>query len=113
MASPASRHARRETVLAWIARKEREASQPGEHSTLPDWLIATHQPVPKLEDFQVQQVSTRIHAFLMALIDGRRSVQDMARMLVEQRLMAPEDAESSVRAFLARMYEDSQRRAGY
>jgi SAM-dependent methyltransferase/uncharacterized protein YbaR (Trm112 family) len=113
MASPASRHARRETVLAWIARKEREATQPSEHSTLPEWLIATHQPVPKLEDFQVQQVSTRIHAFLMALIDGRRSVQDMARMLVEQRLMAPEDAESSVRAFLVRMYEDSQRRAGY
>jgi SAM-dependent methyltransferase len=113
MASPASRHARRETVLAWFARKEREATQPGEHSTLPEWLIATHQPVPKLEDFQIQQVSTRIHAFLMALIDGRRSVQDMARMLVEQRLIAPADAESSVRAFLTRMYEDSQRRAGY
>jgi hypothetical protein len=70
-------------------------------------------PVPQLEDFKVQQVATRIHAFLMALIDGRRSVQDMARMLVEQRLMAPADAEPAVRTFLTRMYADSRRRAGY
>jgi uncharacterized protein YbaR (Trm112 family) len=113
MASPASRHARRETVLAWFARKEREATQPAQASTLPEWLIQTNQPVPKLEEFQVQQVSTRVHAFLMALIDGKRSVQDMARMLVEQRLMAAADAEPAVRSFLARAHADSQRRDRY
>lgn len=113
MASPASRHARRESVLAWCARKERAVAARAAHSALPEWLISTSLPVPQLEDFKVQQVATRIHAFLMALIDGRRSVQDMARMLVEQRLMAPADAEPAVRTFLTRMYEDSRRRAGY
>src|SRR5690606_18794449 len=73
MASPASRHARRESVLAWCARKERAVAAPAAHSALPEWLISTSLPVPQLEDFKVQQVSTRIHAFLMALIDGRRS----------------------------------------
>lgn len=113
MASPASRHARTESVLAWYARKERDVTPVPEYSALPEWLIATDRPVPQLEDFKVQQVSTRIYAFLMALIDGRRSVRDMAHMLVEQRLMAPADAEPAVRTFLTRMYEDSRRRAGY
>jgi hypothetical protein len=45
----------------------------------------------------------------MALIDGRRSIQDMARMLVEQRLMSEEEAESAVRRFLIRMSEDSRK----
>jgi hypothetical protein len=113
MQSPASRHGRVETVLTWCATKEHPVPESAPHSELPDWLIGFDQPVPLLEDFQVQAISTRIHAFVMALIDGRRSVRDMARMLVEQRLMAPQDAESSVRNFLTRMYEDSRKRAGY
>jgi hypothetical protein len=82
-----------------------------EVDVLPEWLVTSDRPVPQLEAFKVQAAATRIHAFLMALIDGRRSVRDMARMLVEQRLIAPEDAEPAVRKFLTRMYEDS-RRAG-
>lgn len=113
MRSPASRHSRIETVLCWSARKESTVAPPAEHSRLPEWLVHTHQPVPLLEDFQVQAMSTRIYAFLMALINGQRSVKDMARMLVEQRLMTAEDAEPAVRTFLTRMYEDSQRRAGF
>ena len=113
MRSPASRHSRLETVVAWCARKAQSVPPPEEHSSLPEWLVHADRPVPLLEDFKVQAISTRIHAFLMSLIDGKRSVRDMARVLVEQRLMAPQDAEPSVRKFLARMYEDSRRRAGY
>lgn len=86
---------------------------PAHPGVLPEWLICPDRPVPQLEDFRVQQVSTRIYAFLMALIDGRRSARDIAGMLVEQRLMAPADAEPAVRSFLMRMYEDSRQRAGY
>lgn len=113
MRSPASRHARMESVLAWCVRKERPVEEPPEHSVLPEWLLVTDRPVPLLQDFQVQAMSTRIHAFLMALIDGRRSVRDMARLLVEQRLMTAQDAEPAVRNFLARMWEDSRHRTAY
>ena len=109
MASPASRHARLETVVTWCARKHSAATMLPEEGVLPEWLVASDRPVPQLDEFKVQAAATRIHAFLMALIDGRRSVRDMARMLVEQRLMAPEDAEAAVRSFLTRMYEDSRR----
>jgi len=76
---------------------------------LPEWLVLSDRPVPQLEYFRVQAVATRIHAYLTALIDGRRSIRDMARMLVEQRLMSAEDAEPAVRRFLIRMSEDSRK----
>jgi hypothetical protein len=49
-----------------------------------------------------------VHAFLLALITGERSMRDMARMLVEQRLMSEQDAEPAVRMFLARLHEESE-----
>ncbi|HQW10242.1 MAG TPA: hypothetical protein PLK05_13790 [Steroidobacteraceae bacterium] len=47
---------------------------------------------------------------MMSLVDGRRSLADIARVLVEQRLMKPEDALPAARAFLLRMQEDAGRR---
>jgi N2227-like protein len=113
MQSPASRHGRLEMAVAWCARKERDAPPPEEHSTLPEWLLHGDRAVPLLESFRVQAVSTEILAFLMALIDGQRTVQDMARLLIDQRLMAPQDAEPAVRRFLTRMYAESCKRAAY
>jgi hypothetical protein len=109
MASPASRHARLESVVAWCARKESAAPPATAEGTLPDWIVLGDRPVPLLEEFKVQAVATRIHAYVMALIDGRRSIRDMARMLVEQRLISAEDAEPAVRRFLVRMREDSRK----
>lgn len=109
MSSPASRHARMEIVVAWCAQKESAATVLPGDGPMPEWLVMSDRPVPQLEEFKVQAIATRIHAYLMALIDGRRSVEDMARMLVEQRLMAQEDAEPAVRRFLTRMYDESRR----
>ena len=58
-------------------------------------------------------MSTRIHAFIMAMIDGKRSIGDMAGLLEEQRLMPREEGEAAVRNFLIRMYEDSERYSGF
>jgi cytochrome P450 len=76
---------------------------------LPEWLILTDTPVPQSEEFKVQAAATRIHAYLMSLIDGRRSIRDMARILIEQRLMSEQDAEPAVRRFLIRMSEDGRK----
>jgi len=57
----------------------------------------------------VQAAATRIHAYLMSLIDGRRSIRDMARILIEQRLMSEQDAEPAVRRFLIRMSEEGRK----
>lgn len=109
MCSPASRHGRRELVVTIGATREQAVPRPARHRALPDWLVGGTQPVPLLPAFQLQAMTTRIYGFIMGLIDGRRSVADMARLLAEQRLMTREEAEPAVRTFLTRMYDESQR----
>jgi hypothetical protein len=107
MRSPASRHARIESTVAWVTHKVAPVEAPRAR-VLPDWLLESDKPVPRTPALEMQAISSRVHAFLLALINGERSMRDMARMLVEQRLMAPHDAEHAVRTFLARLHEESE-----
>jgi hypothetical protein len=113
LCSPASRHGRRELVVSWSASKVRKAGRPPRYEALPDWLVQGKDPVPLLDAFKTQALSTRIHAFIMSLIDGKRSLRDMADVLAENRLMQRSEAEASLRAFLMKMYDDSRRFGGY
>jgi hypothetical protein len=107
MQSPASRHARVERVITWVAPKTGEPAQAPRQRVLPEWLLHSDKPVPRTRAVEMQQVTSRIHAFLLALINGERSMRDMARVLVEQRLMPPQEAEPAVRLFLARLNEET------
>lgn len=109
MSSPASRHGRTETVFTFAAVKDAEASAPPRHKALPDWIVLGDKPVPLLPAFQTQALSTRIYAFIMSLIDGRRSIDDMASILEQQKLMPRKEAVPAIRNFLTRMYDDSRR----
>jgi len=105
MCSPASRHGRRETVVTFVAAKRVDAPPVPRHVALPDWVVKGTEPVPLQPSFQMQAMSTRIHAFVMAMIDGQRSIADMARLMEEQRLMTAEEAVPVIRSFLIRMLE--------
>jgi uncharacterized protein YbaR (Trm112 family) len=113
LCSPASRHGRRERVLSWTATKARSAKRAPRHEALPDWLVRGKDPVPLLDAFRAQATATRIHAFIMSLIDGRRSVGDMAQVLEQQNLITRAEAEPAIRTFLIKMYEDSRRGGGF
>lgn len=108
MCSPASRHARTEQVVTIAARKRKRVAAPARHSALPEWLVQSSRPVPLLDSFAMQATTTRIYAFIMALIDGRRSIADMATLMEQQQLMARADAETAIRSFLIKMYDESQ-----
>ena len=60
---------------------------------LPDWIARADQPVPLLPAFQSQAMATRVHAFIMSLIDGKRSLDDMAAVMEAQQLMPKEEAD--------------------
>ena len=113
MCSPASRHGRRETALTFAAVKTGDVSPPPRHKALPDWIVTGKEPVPLLPSFRTQAVTTQIYAGIMSLIDGRRSVDDMARLLEQQKLMTREEAKPAIRNFLTRMYDDSERQSGF
>jgi len=109
MCSPASRHGRRERVVTIAARKTSKAKKAPRYESLPDWLVKGDAPVPMTDAFQMQAMSTRIHAFVMSMIDGKRSIQDMAKLMEEQQLMTSDEAMPVIRSFLIRMHDDSKR----
>jgi SAM-dependent methyltransferase len=113
LSSPASRHARRELVVSWSARKHRDVKKVPRYHALPEWLVRGTDPVPLDDAFRAHATATRIHAFLVSLIDGRRSIKEMAKLVVEQRLMTAAEAEPALRSFFIKMHDDAKRATTY
>jgi hypothetical protein len=111
MCSPASRHGRQETVFTFAAVKASDTSPPPRHKALPDWIVTGKEPVPLTPSFRTQVLTTQIYSYLMSLIDGRRSIAEMAKILEQQKLMPREEALPAIRNFLTRMYDDSRRQS--
>jgi hypothetical protein len=95
MCSPASRHGRQETVFTFAAQKTGDVD------------------APAMQSFRSQALSTQIYSYIMSLIDGKRTIADMAKVLEQQKLMTRNEAEPAIRTFLTRMYDDSQRNSGF
>ncbi|MCB1624095.1 MAG: hypothetical protein KDI32_05880 [Pseudomonadales bacterium] len=112
MRSPASRHGRLETVVSWSAIKREAATYPAARR-VPQWLTNDSVPVPRTAALEFESVSSRVHAFMLALVNGERSVRDMARLIAEQRLLPADEAEAAVRRFLRRAFEASEQRDQY
>jgi hypothetical protein len=108
LCSPASRHGRRETVVTFATTRREQAAPPPPAVRGPDWLAHTDRPIPLSAALQGRQLELRVLAYVTSLVDGRRSVRDVARELVAQRLMSESEAEPAVRAFLARLHAEAQ-----
>jgi SAM-dependent methyltransferase/uncharacterized protein YbaR (Trm112 family) len=113
LASPASRNVRHERLVTFTAlRDARDHPAPQPHRVLAPWLADIDQPVPLGADVSSHVLAMRVYAFVAALVDGRRSVRDIAAVLVHERLMAADEAEPAVRSFLQRLHEEMQAGAG-
>ena len=93
--------------MTLAAIKTTSVAQPDRQQNLPDWIAKGRSPVPLLPAFQTQATTTRIHAFIMTLIDGKRSLKNMSEVLEQQQLMPREDAETAIRGFLIKMLEEA------
>ena len=47
------------------------------------------------------------------MIDGRRSIEDMAVVLEKQRLMTRAEAIPAIRVFLTKMFDDANQQSGF
>ncbi|MGI9293937.1 MAG: class I SAM-dependent methyltransferase [Pseudomonadales bacterium] len=113
MCSPASRHGRQERVFTFSAYKERDADKPARHRALPDWIVTAKEPVPLSPSFRTQAMTTQVYSFMMSLIDGKRTINEMAIILEKQKLMSKEEAVPALRNFFTKMYDDSQKQTGF
>jgi len=112
MRSPASRHAREEEVFLFTAVKRargpREASEPSG----PAWLTDVGQPVPSSGPLALAAEASRIQAVLLALIDGKRSINDIATLVSDQGLMPRDQAVVAIRGLLERVMASDERLKG-
>jgi hypothetical protein len=108
LASPASRHARSEGLVTFSAVVDTRVAAPPPRRVAPDWLERDDLPVPRLAQIDSQVLSMRVHAFVASLVDGRRTLREIAAVLVNERLMAADEAQPAVRAFLQRLFADAQ-----
>jgi hypothetical protein len=109
MRSPASRHARLETVALFAADKRRRGPREPAADATPPWLRDSSLPVPRSESLALAADASRIQAVLLALVDGRRSVDDLVRIVAEQGLLPAAQAASAVRGLLNRLHESAGR----
>ena len=65
-------------------------------------------PVPRLPQVESEALAMRVHTFVASLIDGTRSLREIAGVLVEQRLMVADEAEPAVREFLRGLYASAR-----
>lgn len=113
LASPFSSHARVEEVFSFAAEKVVEVDQPKEFKYLPEWLTNPTMPVPLLPSLSAQVVSLKVFAEVSSLVDGKRSLQQIAKEFAKAYRMSPEEGMPSVRAFFTRIYEEQLTRSEY
>jgi SAM-dependent methyltransferase len=106
LASPVSRHARSEDVVTFAVAK---VAQPAATTTRRlDWLIDPRQPVPLPAAVADRTLALRVEGYVASLVDGRRSVADIAARLVEERLLLPDEALGLVQAFVVRLFDEAR-----
>ncbi len=108
LSSPASRHGRMERLVTFSAVMHARVAPPPPHRNAPGWLERDDVPVPMPPQVESQALAMRVHSFVASLVDGRRTLRDIADILVRERLMPADEALPAVRAFLQRLFAEAQ-----
>lgn len=102
--SPAGTQGRVEQVLTFSATKvasDRPAPAP---PTLPPWLVASDVPIPRFPGLDAYKAPHPMFSTVIAMIDGRRTLADIARLLIEGYRVPERAAENGVRACLTEIH---------
>lgn len=108
LASPASRHSRIEEVVTFVVQKQQDVELPVKAE--PPWLVDPRHPVPLLPEVADHTLALRVRGYVASLIDGQRSLADIAARLVEERLLPPGEATGIVRDYLLRLFDEAELR---
>jgi SAM-dependent methyltransferase len=105
--SPASAHGRIERVLTFMAVKTADCEAPERRDYLPAWLADGDRPVPDLDEFVVASAQRLLHAQILAAVDGRRSVEEIAQLVAKRYQLQLEEARGAVTRVLHDLYESA------
>jgi hypothetical protein len=73
----------------------------------PDWLRDTRLPIGVSQILKASHVVFDVQAHVLSLVDGLRSIDDIAAMITSRYGLPPENAKEAVVSFFTRNYEDA------
>lgn len=103
--SPESAHGRVEQTFSFCAEKVAEVEQPEPFTYLPQWLLDPTLPIPKTAAFMQFAAVHGFYAQIVSAIDGRKSLESLAKEIGPQVGLTPEDAIQSFGRFLTKVHE--------
>ncbi len=95
-------------MVTFAVRKQRDAELPV-RAQLP-WLADARHPVPLAPALADHALALRVRGYVASLVDGQRSLEDIAARLVQERLLPPGEATGIVRDYLTRLHEEAELR---
>ncbi len=104
--SPHSAHGRIENVLTFSAKKVKNAVSPPRYEYLPQWILDPEQPIPDLFEFSIASSKHLLHAQILAAIDGKRTIEEIAALVAKQYGLERNEASNAVQRILVELYED-------
>lgn len=102
--SPDGTQGRTELVVTWAARKVSAPPQRAAAET-PPWLVDLLLPVPRLPGLEGYVAPHPMFAAIVALVDGRRSVLEIASVLATKHNLPRDRADAAVQAALKMVVE--------
>jgi SAM-dependent methyltransferase len=107
LASPASRQCRMERVVTFSATVRSRPAAPPPRRHAPPWVERCDIPLPLTRDLESHALALRVHAYVASLVDGHRSVSEVAGVLERERLMPADEALAAVQGFMTRLYGEA------
>jgi hypothetical protein len=101
--SPVSGSRRSETVFRFVARKTGEAPAVEIPEPMPPWVANTLAPIPVTPALVALGRSSIFTSGVLSMIDGTRSIVDVARALGAAWGIEPTQLHDELRVFLARL----------
>jgi hypothetical protein len=101
--SPVSGSRRTDTVFRFVARKTADARSVEIPETLPPWIANPLLPIPVTPAMVALGRTSMFTTGVLSMIDGTRSIVEVARSLGAAWGVEPERLHDELRAFLARL----------
>lgn len=98
--SPHSAHGRTERIVSFAARKKLDVMPNRQSVTTPDWITDTNLKVPASAEYAFSSSSHLLTAQVLAAIDGKRSINAIARLVAREYDLSLEECTLAVQRIL-------------
>lgn len=96
---------RTETTFTFCVRKVADVKQPEAFWTLPEWILDPKKKIPFRQEIRYAASAHQVYADVLSLIDGNRTIKDIADTIYQRYGMSHTEALQSLRSFLVDFYE--------